>query len=208
MKEADFLKYGRAKLDDRTVTELIGLASGVIADRVITQSEAEFLQKWLMANAGNPFIGPILKRLNDMLSDKVLDEEESKELLQTLTNLSGGDFELGALRRSAPTFFDSPVPEIEFEGKEFCFTGTFAYGNREECEQAVKNMGGSVGDLTKKTDYLVVGIYVTDSWVSSSLGGEIAAGKGLRYRHGRPVIVGEEDWKKKLEKKLISEFLR
>ena len=196
INEAAFLKYGKARLDDRTITELMGIASGVIADGVVTQKEAEFLQKWIIANqtaTANPAIAPILKRLNEMLADKVLDKEEAEELLQILTSFSGGNFELGELRKSTSLYFDKDV-EIEFEGARFCFTGTFAYGSRKECKIAVEKKGGSVGNLTLETDYLVVGVYATDSWVQGSFGRKIEKAVTQRERHGCPLIVSEEDW--------------
>ena len=35
--------YSRARLDDRAINELLGLAKGIAADGVVNQKEAEFL---------------------------------------------------------------------------------------------------------------------------------------------------------------------
>ncbi|MCH7499572.1 MAG: NAD-dependent DNA ligase, partial [Nitrospinae bacterium] len=71
--------FNRARLDDRQVNELLGLSHGLLADGKIDQAEAEYLQKWLVANIisnSNPIISNLLHRVNDMLSDGLLDDEE------------------------------------------------------------------------------------------------------------------------------------
>ncbi len=189
--------FSRARLDDRQVNELLGLAHGIIADGVVTQQEAEYLQKWLVANAGvsnNPVVANLLQRVNQMLSDRILDAEESRELLETLTKFSGGDFELGEVLKSSSLPLDEPPPEILFDQTRFCFTGTFAFGSRRECEDAVEKRGASAGSLTLKTDYLVIGTYATESWIHSSYGRKIERAAEMK-EEGVPIsIIGEAHW--------------
>lgn len=189
--------FSRARLDDRQVNELLGLAHGIIADGVVTQQEAEYLQKWLVANAGvsnNPVVANLLQRVNQMLSDRILDAEESRELLETLTKFSGGDFELGEVLKSSSLPLDEPPPEILFDQTRFCFTGTFAFGSRRECEHAVEKRGASAGSLTLKTDYLVIGTYATESWIHSSYGRKIERAAEMK-EEGVPIsIIGEAHW--------------
>jgi NAD-dependent DNA ligase len=53
--------------------------------------------------------------------------------------------------------FDS-VKSIVFKGKIFCFTGTFDYGDRKQCKEAVQNRRGIViNNVCKNTDHLIVG---------------------------------------------------
>lgn len=193
--------FGRARLDDRQLNELIGLSHGIIANGHVDQLEAEYLQKWLVANSAasdNPVIANLQHRVNEMLSDGVLDQEEAQELLETLRKFSGGDFELGELLKSTSLPLDTPAPEIEFEGTRFCFTGTFGFGSRNECEAKVAELGATAGSLTKKTDYLVIGIYATDSWAHSSYGRKIERAVEMREQ-GEPIsIVGEAHWLKYL----------
>jgi len=189
--------FSRARLDDRQVNELVGLAHGIVADGVVTQQEAEYLQKWLVANSGvsnNPVVANLLQRVNQMLSDRVLDADESRDLLETLTKFSGGDFELGEVLKSSSLPLDEPPPEILFDQTRFCFTGTFAFGSRQECEDAVERRGATAGLLTLKTDYLVIGIYATESWIHSSYGRKIERAVELK-EEGVPVsIIGEAHW--------------
>ncbi|MDP2358612.1 MAG: hypothetical protein Q8M31_21515 [Beijerinckiaceae bacterium] len=42
--------FNRARLDDRLVNELIGLARGLLADGEVNEAEAKYLLAWLAAN--------------------------------------------------------------------------------------------------------------------------------------------------------------
>lgn len=194
--------YGRARLDDRQVNELIGLAHGIIADGRTNQAEAEYLQKWLAANGHvteNPLITTLLQRVSIYLKDGILDATESEELFETLKAFTGGEFELGEAQKATTLPLCNPPPHIQYFAKRFCFTGTFAFGQRKECEEAVLDRGGSVGGISRKTDYLVIGMYATDSWAHSAYGRKIEEAVGLRSA-GHPVrIIGEQHWINSLE---------
>lgn len=189
--------FNRARIDDRQVNELLGLAHGIVADDVVTQAEAEFLQKWLAANTAvshNPVVATLLARVSEMLRDGHLDTQESRELLETLRCFSASDFELGEVLKATRLPIDDPQPTLEFGDSHFCFTGTFAFGSRRDCEAAVAARGGRVGSLTQSTRYLVIGIYATESWAHSSFGRKIERAVAWRAS-GRPIsIVSEEHW--------------
>lgn len=189
--------YNRARIDDRQINELIGLARGIIADGRTNVAEAEYLYKWLAQNkdaTGNPVIGTLFKRIGNYLQDGKLDDDEAAELFETLTAFSGGDFEIGEAAKSSTLPLCSPAPLIDYLGKNFCLTGTFAFGSRRECEEAIYNLGGSVSGISKKTDFLIIGIYATDSWAHSSYGRKIERAVELRDQ-GAPIgIVGEQHW--------------
>jgi NAD-dependent DNA ligase len=90
---------------------------------------------------------------------------------------------------------DKPGPAITFEGNNFLFTGTCVYGTRKECQVAVEQLGGiNAKSVTKNLNYLVLGTYVTDSWVHESYGRKIE--KAMQYRgQGIPItIITEEHW--------------
>jgi hypothetical protein len=189
--------YGKARLNDRQINELLGLAHGLIADGKVDQSEVEFLQKWLVANrdvSDNPVTANLLCRVNAMLADGILDNEESTELFETLRKFSGGDFELGEVLKSCELPLDNPAPPIEWFSKNFCFTGTFAFGTRKECEAAVEKAGGKSGSLNRRTNFLVIGVYATGSWKHSSYGLKIENAMRMK-EDGVPIaIVGETHW--------------
>lgn len=195
-------RYGAARIQSRQVDELIGLARGLAADSCINQAEAEFLQSWLSANlivCHQPLFATLYERIKEVLSDGVLDPDEALELLETLHEFTGDRIELGEPLKSTTLPFCDPAPNIHFEGQRFCFTGTFTYGQRRECENAACERGATIGSLTTKTNFLVVGAYATESWKHSNFGTKIAKATDFRDK-GHPIaIVSEEHWVRHLQ---------
>ena len=197
--EQFYNRVGSERISSRQVDELIGLAHGLAADGALNQSEIEFLQKWLAANDSisvQPILGALYDRVNSILADGVADTDECRDLLAVLAELSNGDFELGESLKSTSLPLCNPPPELQVAGRHFCFTGTFSFGRRQECEAAVIGMGGTCGSLTRKTDVLVIGIYATESWLHSSFGHKIMKACEMRDTGVPIAIVGEDHWTK------------
>jgi NAD-dependent DNA ligase len=198
MREEAFLnRVGDDRLGSRQIDELIGLARGVAADGTINQAEVEFLQRWLVANAhitGQPVIRVLLDRVNAVLADGMLDAEEAGDLLDTLNAFARRDVELGEAAKPATLPLCDPAPPLSFAGRSYCFTGTFGYGQRKHCEQAVEARGGVAGSLRKTTDVLVVGAYATESWKHSSFGTKILKAAEMRAAGAPIAIVSEVHW--------------
>ncbi len=189
--------YNRARLDDRLVNELIGLCHGLLADGTIDQSESQFLLRWVESNrlvTENPLVNAIYRRLTDMLMDGKLDDEEQKELVESIVAFVGGAPMPDGINYATTLPITKPEPTITVPGARFCFTGTFAFGTRSECEAAVTAQGASAGALTKATDYLVIGIYATDSWAHSSYGRKIEKAVDMRNEGHRIAIIDERHW--------------
>jgi NAD-dependent DNA ligase len=185
------------RITSRQIDELIGLARGVAADGDLNVAEVEFLQKWLAANVAvsqQPLIQTLYQRINDVLADGVLDAGEKATLLDTLNSFSSRDFELGEVLKASTLPLCDPAPPLLFAGVTYCFTGTFIYGQRKDCEGAVVARGGVCGALTRKTQVLVIGAYATESWKHSSFGNKILQASAWRAE-GRPIaIVSEQHW--------------
>lgn len=129
------------------------------------------------------------------LADGILDADEAKDLLATLRKISGDESEIGELAKPSTLPLDDPLPEVNFRGRVFLFTGTFAYGTRKQCQAVLETLGGvNASGVTKKVDYLVLGSYVTDSWAHENFGRKIE--KAMVYRdQGVPIhIVPEYHW--------------
>ncbi|WCP12542.1 hypothetical protein sphantq_00942 [Sphingobium sp. AntQ-1] len=188
---------GQDRITSRQIDELVGLARGIAADGKINQAEVEFLQKWLAANmtiSDQPLIRKLYNRINGVLADGVVDEDECSDLLDTLNSFSSRDFELGEVLKSTSLPLCKPAPVLAFSGYRYCFTGTFNFGGRKNCEMAVEARGGAVGSLTQKTNVLVIGMYATESWKHSSFGNKILKAVDMR-EDGVPIsIVSEEHW--------------
>lgn len=201
MEESLLVTFSNDRISSRQIDELVGLARGLIADGTINQREVEFLQKWLVANGSvsdQPIIRTLYMRVAEILADGVVDEMEKEELFDTLNRFADGGFELGEVLKATSLPLDSPLPELTFSGQTYCFTGTFNFGQRKHCEQAVTARGAFTGGLSKKTNVLVIGVYATDSWKHSSFGNKILKACELRD-DGHPIaIVSEEHWAKHL----------
>jgi NAD-dependent DNA ligase len=137
----------------------------------------------------------LLDRVSAMLCDGDFSADEQTELFELLQGLSGGRIELGEVFKSSDLPVCVPKPELQFERIRYCFTGTFAFGERKACEAAIFERGGDAGSLTKKTQVLVIGAYATGSWKHSSMGNKII--KAVEFRQqGLPIsIVDEAHWR-------------
>jgi NAD-dependent DNA ligase len=197
MDQAFYNRVGGERIASRQIDELIGLARGLVADGKISQAEVEFLQKWLAANveiSNQPLLHTLYRRINEILVDGLVDDEETAELLDTLNRFSSRDFELGEVLKATSLPLSDPPPVLQFAGQRYCFTGTFNFGQRKFCEAAVTERGAEVGDITRKTNVLVIGVYATESWKHSSFGNKILKACELRDQ-GLPIaIVSEAHW--------------
>lgn len=201
MSEHDERAYnlmGRRRIATRQIDELVGLAHGLCADGSISEADVECLQSWLAAHTQiteHPILNSLLRRIEDILADGVADAEERADLFSTLRTFTGNPNELGEALRPTGLPLCDPPPAVSIAGRRFCFTGTFLFGRRQDCELAVRERHGEVGSLTKKTEFLVIGAYATESWKHSSFGNKIL--KACEYRDGGiPIaIVSEEHWK-------------
>ncbi len=187
----------RNRLDDRQVTELIGIVRGFLADNILSDDEILYLRKWLAASEAvvkNPLIVSLYKRINEVLADGIIDDEEREDLFATLTALTGNNFEEGELLKSSTLPLCSPAPTIIFSDNRFTFTGTFFSGKRKDCERMVQEYGGLVGGLSQKTRYLVIGEYATETWMYSSFGRKIERAVELREAGFPIAIISEAHW--------------
>lgn len=192
-----FSRFNRKSIQDRQVDTLLGLAQGITADGRVDQSEAEALMTWLRQNSGtdNPLILNLLDKVSAMLEDDLLDDEESAELLDLLRKLTGEPSAVDEIAKATALPLDDPFPELVFSGRQFLFTGTFAFGTRKDCHSAVEALGGiNAKGVTKSVNYVVLGTYVTDSWAHERYGRKIE--KAMEYRaSGVPLaIVSEQFW--------------
>ncbi|WP_447639547.1 BRCT domain-containing protein [Pandoraea norimbergensis] len=185
---------------ERKVDELIGIVKGVIADGELSQSEAEFVLRWLDSNRDVASQWPasaLYPRLADALSDGHLDSNEESELLGLMLSTVGGNSsqDIGESSNSTSLPVTTPAPTVEFEGRSFCFTGKFYSGTRDWCHGQVSARGGVPADgITKKLNYLVIGEIGSRDWLHSTYGTKIK--KAVEYAQtGVPlVIVTEEHW--------------
>jgi NAD-dependent DNA ligase len=97
---------------------------------------------------------------------------------------------------------DDPVPDVVFEGRSFCFTGVFIFGDgdRNQCEAAVRARGGCCYErLARDLNYLVVGSFAEPAWAHQSYGRKIETALELKSHGSNCKIISEERWAKCLQ---------
>jgi len=190
--------FNAARVAQRSVDELLGLAKGIIADGEVNEAEATFLVRWLEENyslASDDFVVQTLgKRIAFMLEDGVIDEEERKELFEILSAATGNESKATTASSSLP--LDDPKPGVKFFERNFVLTGKFASGTRKFCQGLVQDMGGiTQSGVSLQTNYVVIGEIGSRDWKHSSYGTKIM--KAIEYRE-KPktniAIISEEYW--------------
>lgn len=185
---------------DRQIDELIGLIKGVMADGMVHQGEVEFLLNWMNTNREARDKWPakvIYPRLVSAMADGVIDQDEEREIMDVLLATIGGNTAPmnGESSDSTTLPYTKPFPSVEFQDKVFCFTGKFACGSRQWCEDAIQKKGGSaISKITKKLDYLVIGEIGSRDWIHSTHGRKIE--KAIEYiENGEDInIISEQYW--------------
>lgn len=197
-------RFRQSALRARSIDELLGICKGVIADEIVCQAEASFLLNWLEANqhVAKEFPANVLyPRLIEMLADGVLDAEESKELLDMLRLMTGEQGQQATVPMSTGIAYDSPQPPLDFEGLEFCLTGEFAYGRRNDVQSRIEALGGScVKNVVKRGCVVVVGCMGSEAWLHSTHGRKIKEAVAARDSGSPVCVVSEEHWHKCAEK--------
>ena len=181
---------------------LLGICSGITADQTINDTEIHFLRQWLLENRDAAAIWPgklIEERINTILADGIITDDERTGLIACLNSLVGCDMDptLNPGARAIP--FDDD-PSIYFHNMTYCFTGEFYYGTRASCERAILKLGGTaVDNVSGKLDYLVVGSVIQPDWFNTSYGRKIETAIARQQRYEKPTIISERHWVAALE---------
>ena len=193
------VNFNRARRVERDLSEMLGLAKGMLADGVVTDDEARCLRDWTRnhpdALSAWP-MGLIAGRLQQVFADGRVDDAERADLKELLEALVGGSTSL-LLGYDAPTTLplDKPAPLICWDQEVYVFTGRFAYGTRRDCEREVTSRGGAVeSSITRRTSFVVIGTFGSRDWVQTPYGRKIQRAAELRQAGFGVRIVGEEHW--------------
>ena len=197
--------FNRKMRRERDITELLGIAKGVLADGVVVDDEVRFLNQWAINHPDglNEFpVNLIFSRLAHIYSDGHVDDEERVELQDLLEKLVGGteSLLLGYDASSKLPLCDPP-PLVSWFQEVFVFTGKFAFGTRRNCWHEVMSRGGDVEeDVSRRTTFVVIGTFGSEDWRRSAYGRKIEKAVDLRSQ-GFPLrIVGEDHWCKALSR--------
>ena len=195
------IAFNRSRREARSIDELLGLCKGVVADGKVVQAEAEFLYEWLRSNweqRGQWPVNVLEPRLEAMLADGVLDQDESAELLDLLHQLTGvpGQSPDEAFENYSSSLpLDDPAPTLHFNDRVYVFTGKFCTGSRKKCTEITEALGARTNKtMAGYVDYLVVGVLGSRDWIHTSYGRKIEKAVELRNKWQRLKIVSEHHW--------------
>lgn len=194
----------RDRVQQRVLSELLGLCKGMICDGTVNEAEAGGLRRWVAGNTAmlREYPGSVLaERLERIYADGRVDPEEQRELSDFLLDLTGETAEREQpMNLSTRLPLDVPPPPVLFQGQEYVFTGKMLYGTRRRCEEVATARGATVHNtVTKRTNYLVVGPIASAAWLESTHGRKILSAVELRAS-GHPIrIVAEEHWIRHLQ---------
>lgn len=185
---------------------LSGMLHGIMADGELSDSEIHSLQMWVDHNeylqGCYPF-DEIASLLTSVLADGKIDNDERNMLkaffsqfidLKASANLH--ETEMEELRNHySVSGICAACPEIDFQGRSFCFTGQSYKGTRKELEQVILNAGGLCkGSVSKKTDYVIVGNAGNPCWAYACYGRKIEEAVTLRKEGAKVMIINETDF--------------
>ena len=144
----------------------------------------------------------INQRLEIILKDGVVDDQERAELLVMLKSICGQQFtDTGAAECGATDFFGEAIELLNIEGKSICFTGKFLSGSRKIMESLAKENGAEIRTgIAKDLDFLIIGSMASQDWKFSSHGRKIEAVLNNKEQGSKTHIVNEETWMRFVDK--------
>ena len=192
-------QFNASRLAERSIDELLGLCKGIISDGVVSPEEAAFLARWVDQQRAAIHLWPVnvlASRIDRMLEDGRIDDDERKELFELLGQIAaGGSPQEVASALSTTLPLSTPAPLIIFADRAFCFTGKFFFGTRAACQRAIVERGGALHqNPIQQTDFLVIGTLGSTDWLHSTHGRKIEHAVKLSETGSPIAIVSEEQW--------------
>lgn len=188
------------------IQQLEGMLHGIISDGYISDDELASLNTWLDDNDHLCGVYPFDEVYSLLLAakedGKISDDERNMlkaffaTFVDTRNSFNIHENEIAELQKQYSVGGICAVcPEIEIEGKTFCFTGASKKATRNEIAETICNLGGKYNDrVSNKTDYLIVGADGNPCWAFSCYGRKVEKAVDLRKEGQHIVIVHEYDF--------------
>ena len=198
-----FSRQGAEYINDmnRSLGALLGIATGILADKQLADAEVRFLHDWLNNNSAIATAWPgdvIHSKIKTVLADGIITDEERIHLVETLKQLIGGTLAELSASTHVTQLLPFETPSITFSGCNFCLTGEFVFAPRTVCENAVEQHGGSIKSVSKKLHYLIVGGLGSSEWKHGSFGTKIERAMELKRNGALIAIIHEDHWASQL----------
>lgn len=183
------------------IQRLHGVIAGITADGKITVEELTGLRAWLENNEHLRKSWPydeVDSVITSVLRDGVIDPNEHSTLLTFLAEFT---------RTSGHRAIDLPenwealsiqgvcavCPEMSFQDRCFCFTGSSSRMTRDLCAELIQSAGGEfLRTLSKRVHYLVIGAAGNPCWAYACYGRKVERAVSLR-REGHPILLVHEN---------------
>ncbi len=184
---------------NKSVELLLGIVTGLVVDQQLRDIEIQFLKNWLADHPDVANVWPgcvIAKTISDTLADGLVTEAERSHLLMVLRDMAANDF--AATGSTGAEVLQLPINDavhVDVRDRNVCHSGDFLFGTRAKCEQLTNMAGGcSVGTITRKVAYLVIGTNVSPAWAHTSYGRKIEQAVGLQADGHAIQIISERRW--------------
>lgn len=169
--------------------ELEGFLSGVASDGVLNDQEIGALSQWLNQNESIRQIWPasvVVNRLNHILDDGIITEEERQDLLLTIGQITGQVVDENSVGYEASTeVWEDKVYDLRVSGSTFCLTGDFVSGDRSSVDTMLRCLGAETSpNVNSQVDYLVIGTLASRKWLYTSHGRKIEKALHLKRQGG------------------------
>lgn len=188
------------------IQKLLGILHGILADNIITDEEIILLKNWLLDNEQLIGVYPFDEfesLLVGIMEDGVISDQERAYLkvfiAQFIDKNETKNIDIDEIERLKKEITITGIctinPNIEFLEKEFSFTGISKNMSREEFANKIISLGGVFNNnVSKKTNYLIIGNEVNPCWAYSCYGRKVEKAIELRKAGNRISIVSEIDY--------------
>lgn len=201
-------KYENDNIYYNTVTSdlqiLQGICHGILSDGIINEKEIFDLNKWLEENEHLNTYYPydeLRSLILSILSDNKVDDEEKVVLMayfKQFVNLKDKETNEKVKNETSDIQISglcTSDPNVTFKNKTFCITGVLKRGNRENLHDDIIKLGGTpIENVTKKTDYLIIGDNGNPAWAFSCYGRKVEKALTMRKEGHTIMLIHEFDF--------------
>ena len=129
-----------------------------------------------------------LEELLDLALPDDWKKSGSKKLNNKVTELV-----LDELKEGVP--FEEPEPIVKFKQNIFVLSGIFNFGKKDFCYKEIVDRGGEIGNnVTRKTNYLIIGGNPNPNWSQEAYGNKIKKAFSLNLSGDEISIISEDHW--------------
>ena len=185
------------------IQELHGILHGLVADLSINETELRGLHNWLGNYESLRGVWPVTEIESvvvKVLADSRIDEAEHRMMLHFFSEFA----ENPEIKSALPALLPSELmiagvcavdPDIQINGRVFCFTGVSSKGPRRLFAETVTQRGGEfIDNIRDDLDYLIIGDEGNPCWAFACYGRKVERAVQIRRGGHRLLMVHERDF--------------